>query len=406
MKPIKPSVASSGPDKAQVRLLVDNQEPRQAVGVGFLVSNQHVLTCAHVVDDVLHRPRGAEAPSPKSEPIFLDFPLIECNQPLRARVIQWHPVREEAAFGELEDIAVLELLDPRPPDAAPIIVVTLESFADRPVALFGFPRHMDAGDRVDGVLKGYIGTGKVQLDHIPGQREVAPGFSGAAVWDKQEKAAVGMVVSIDTREAIRSAYMIPVAALKKVWPALDEHSRPANPYRGLEVFREQDADLFFGRQDIIEKLYQAVMESRFVAVVGASGTGKSSLVFAGLIPRLRQQGDVFLSTVVRSFTQSYSGKKLLLFVDQFEELYTQNPDKSETWRSTLQQRFVDRLLEAIASDTPVTVLITLRADFMGRALEYEPFTQALNRFRKHFLGPMTQAQLGLIKPSLHFCLAP
>lgn len=67
--------------------------------------------------------------------------------------------------------------------------------------------------------------------------------------------------------------------------------KPACPYRGLFAFKEQDADIFFGREDDIEKLYQKV-ESRqpLIAVLGASGSGKSSVVFAGLIPRLQKTG--------------------------------------------------------------------------------------------------------------------
>ncbi|MDJ0634641.1 MAG: CHAT domain-containing protein [Xenococcaceae cyanobacterium MO_188.B29] len=69
--------------------------------------------------------------------------------------------------------------------------------------------------------------------------------------------------------------------------------KPACPYRGLFAFREKDADIFYGREAVGEELYQRV-ESRqtLVAVVGASGSGKSSVVFAGLIPRLRQDKGV------------------------------------------------------------------------------------------------------------------
>jgi ABC-type glutathione transport system ATPase component len=60
------------------------------------------------------------------------------------------------------------------------------------------------------------------------------------------------------------------------------------PYRGLSAFREQDEPFFFGRDTYIEKLVEAVRKQALVAVIGASGSGKSSLVYAGLIPRLRK----------------------------------------------------------------------------------------------------------------------
>ena len=58
------------------------------------------------------------------------------------------------------------------------------------------------------------------------------------------------------------------------------------PYRGLYHFSPQDAEFFFGRDVFIEELYKAVQTRNFVAVLGASGSGKSSVVFAGLVPRL------------------------------------------------------------------------------------------------------------------------
>ena len=61
------------------------------------------------------------------------------------------------------------------------------------------------------------------------------------------------------------------------------------PYRGLEPFREEDSAFFCGRDDAIRELVARVQEHEFVAVVGPSGSGKSSLVFAGLLPALRKQ---------------------------------------------------------------------------------------------------------------------
>jgi Novel STAND NTPase 1/TIR domain len=70
------------------------------------------------------------------------------------------------------------------------------------------------------------------------------------------------------------------------------------PYRGLEPFREEDAALFCGRDDAVRSLVARVQSCSFVAVVGASGSGKSSLVFAGLLPALRRQRDTTMWDVV------------------------------------------------------------------------------------------------------------
>ena len=69
------------------------------------------------------------------------------------------------------------------------------------------------------------------------------------------------------------------------------------PYRGLMYFREEDAPFFFGREAAIETLVNAVQRQAFVAVVGASGSGKSSVVRAGLVPRLRNERRTVWETV-------------------------------------------------------------------------------------------------------------
>ena len=70
------------------------------------------------------------------------------------------------------------------------------------------------------------------------------------------------------------------------------------PYRGLLHFREEDAPFFFGREAAIDKLMDAVQRQPFVAVVGASGSGKSSVVRAGLVPRLRSDRRTAWETVI------------------------------------------------------------------------------------------------------------
>ncbi len=215
---------------ALVRLQRGNDTTREPVGAGFLVSNRHIVTCAHVVSNVLGvSPHQVERPE---DLIFADFPLIESQPTVRAKVVSWHPGREPSVFGALEDIAVLELAPetplPQGAEPAPVVVIPENGFFDRSVRMCGFPEGMDNGDWVTGKLQGMTGAGWVQFDHDLNQRGVAPGFSGAAVWDKEKNAVSGMMVSVITREGKTSAYMIPAAALKKAFPALDtrEHGEP------------------------------------------------------------------------------------------------------------------------------------------------------------------------------------
>lgn len=209
------------------------------------------------------------------------------------------------------------------------------------------------------------------------------------------------------------------------------------PYRGLRWFREEDAAFFCGREAFTDKLVEAVDRSSLVAVVGASGIGKSSVVRAGLIPRLRRKaagrvweiatlvpsdrplhslaaafvpmlepqmtrvdrlaeinklaehladGSIALRDVAADVLRTQPGTdRLLLFVDQWEELYTLTADDGA------RRRFLAEILDA-SSRGPVTVVLTLRGDFFGQALSDRSFADRLQGAQVN-LGPMTPDEL-------------
>jgi Novel STAND NTPase 1 len=108
------------------------------------------------------------------------------------------------------------------------------------------------------------------------------------VWvdDDALPGVVGMVVAAAQRDGDRVGYAIPAAVLRTAWPAiLGPRIRAACPYCGLRAFREQDAELFCGRDEEIARLVEAVRRQPLVVVLGSSGGGRSSLVFAGCCPR-------------------------------------------------------------------------------------------------------------------------
>ncbi len=213
------------------------------------------------------------------------------------------------------------------------------------------------------------------------------------------------------------------------------------PYRGLGSFREVDAPFFFGREDFTARLAEAVGEKPLVVVVvGSSGCGKSSTVFAGLLPRLRDEGGWVIASlrpggrpfhalaaavlpllepklgetdrliearklahalregeiplydaIQRALEKRPAGTRLLFVLDQFEELYTLCPEPA------LRRRFLDGLLAAVEAASeervaPVALLLTLRADFMGHALAHRPFADALQD-GSLMMGPMSRDEL-------------
>ncbi|PID58867.1 hypothetical protein CSB45_02385 [candidate division KSB3 bacterium] len=221
-----------------------------------------------------------------------------------------------------------------------------------------------------------------------------------------------------------------------------------SPYQGLFAFREQDADYFFGRERHTKQLLEKLRHNPLVAVIGASGSGKSSVVFAGVLPELRQQGEweilnfrpkknpyrelaaAYLSLTSPNIAESkrlseikrltrhlqdesltldellnglqdrFPHASFVLFIDQFEELYTQN-DKQ------ISIDFLKALLTCLCPirqrEQIIRLILTMRADFLGRALNYRPFADILQT-HSVLLGPMQSDELRrAIEEPAHRC---
>lgn len=204
---------------------------------------------------------------------------------------------------------------------------------------------------------------------------------------------------------------------------------PLNPYKGLRAFQENDAVNFFGREALITELQNRLQQGeKFLAIVGPSGSGKSSVVRAGLIPIIRAEtladnsplyiadlipgnqailalSDALISvsrvelpnleeqiranergliTAIDAILQQDDGK-VLLFIDQFEEIFTPAQDETE------REQFLQALY--IATTDPksrLQVIITLRADFYDRPLLYEGFGTLVQQHTQVVLPLSTQ----------------
>ncbi|MGB3759281.1 MAG: hypothetical protein WBA07_23360 [Rivularia sp. (in: cyanobacteria)] len=196
------------------------------------------------------------------------------------------------------------------------------------------------------------------------------------------------------------------------------------PYRGLFHFGPDDAEFFFGREVFVEELFVATQTRNFIPVLGASGSGKSSVVLAGLVPKLQQKGDwlfthfrpgsepfhalalalvplytpnlnateriaqarqlgnylregtISLADVFAQIHQNQQNFQVLLIADQFEELYTLCTD------GKIRRSFLDVLLASFHLSTSQSqqnnvLIATMRADFLGNALSYPKFGDLL-----------------------------
>ncbi|MBL8062662.1 MAG: PQQ-binding-like beta-propeller repeat protein [Anaerolineales bacterium] len=198
-----------------------------------------------------------------------------------------------------------------------------------------------------------------------------------------------------------------------------------SPYMGLRYFDTTDADLFYGRETLTAELLKRVKNEAFLAIVGASGSGKSSVARAGLIPAWKQdneRGIVHvitpmahpLESLAASLTsnsesvtatstlmddlakdtrslrlyvkKTFGETKMLLLVDQFEETFTLCKDVGE------RKAFIDNLLSLTDDNGTASVVITLRADFYHRCFEYEGLRLTLEKHQVN-LGAMTSDEL-------------
>ena len=184
----------------------------------------------------------------------------------------------------------------------------------------------------------------------------------------------------------------------------DEPSPGVAPYKGLLYFDEQDSELFFGREALTSRLAKHVLDlsrgssNRFLAVVGPSGSGKSSLVRAGLSVALKRAGweiRVFtptanpmrLSQANLTNMNPESAERVLILVDQFEEVFTLCHDELE------RIAFIDKLLTAAQDHSKiVTVVVVLRADFYPHCAQYPLLRQALAA-EQEYIGQMTVEEL-------------
>ena len=201
------------------------------------------------------------------------------------------------------------------------------------------------------------------------------------------------------------------------------------PFKGLRHFDVTDAPLFFGRTGLTELLLEHVRTKRFLAVVGASGSGKSSIVRAGVVASLQNQPGwrihiitptasplETLALALTSESESVSAAKtlrddmrndpeslhlytrrlmaddskarMLLVVDQFEELFTLCRDSAE------RVAYVNNLLTAVSEERQgsLTVILTLRADFYHHCMQFRPLLIALPKYQVN-VGIMTAIEL-------------
>ena len=215
-----------------------------------------------------------------------------------------------------------------------------------------------------------------------------------------------------------------------------------NPYQGLAAFKETDRDFFFGREQLTEELINTIYHTPFLALLGSSGSGKSSLINAGIIPRIRQSRDFlifksrpgndpfeelarciakhlypnksqlqlriqqskdlakklqsapeYLSELMQFCLHDSGKNSLIIFIDQFEELFTHI--ESELAKKTVRQYEIALGKLVANSDGNIKLVLAMRADFLGIALTHRHLAIILSQYSNStkYLSPMNSAEL-------------
>ncbi|MFE6165215.1 trypsin-like peptidase domain-containing protein [Streptomyces sp. NPDC056486] len=422
-------------ESALLSAVVRVKGPDGAIGgAGFLIAPDLVLTCAHVVSDALDRAR--EEPVETGTEVTVDLPLAgntdgvdEGDQ--SAEVQRWIPIRSD----QTGDIAVLRLRN-RIPGARPLPMADPQrGIWAHDTRAVGFTDDNPGGIWQSGEFRGPTRQGWIQLSRANGEAAyVKGGFSGSPVWDNELGAAVGMMVAAQPVCEAQQAFVLRTRTLLKEMPELAPFVSPPTPFRGLATFQEDDADVFFGRDDDIDRVVTALRgDQSTVTVYGPSGCGKSSLALAGAVPRMRADGYRILQVNAVHF----GSLRAALASELFEVVRSahhgppraESADQVEAWLGRLgladtvrralgpsagpllvvldqAEALLDRpgaVTEEVADllfperqQDGLRVLVTLRADFMDAALNHGRLGPALKRGVTVPLTPMSRDQLAAV----------
>jgi WD40 repeat protein len=349
-------------------------------GTGFLVGDGLVLTALHVVAN-----RRTDPPQPLAGSIRLTFPDLQTEASIDGEL---HDAHQDWAL----------LICQNKPRARPIPMADWHS-TGAGFETFGFP---DANPRDGMVQSGRVKDHNAELDGAPvfqlfseeaaaGNGAPAKGLSGApvlidgavvgllrfALMDQQRQTVAGTLYACPLLPIIeRAAGRLPIPDPCHGLPGLPRLDLPATPFRYLERFIREDAEIFFGRGREIRRLYELLTSSNaapLVLLYGQSGVGKSSFLDAGVLPRLAWYHDARYvrrdaqrsllellldalgergarpeNTTLRDAwrtAERETGRPIILFLDQVEEVFTrpraEGPGELEAFADALATLFGD-----------------------------------------------------------------
>ncbi|MFC9863601.1 MULTISPECIES: nSTAND1 domain-containing NTPase [unclassified Streptomyces] len=382
----------------------------EVAGAAFLTAEGVVFTCAHVVRDAGFGPGAV---------VRLRFP-----QAVGAPQAEGEVLAEPWRSPEGDDVAVVRLRD-TPSSVHGLELGSAAGCQGHRVRCFGFPYQAPPAGHFGYALSGdllskggdgehsdhYVAdnNGEGLLLQLTAANDLTRGFSGGPVVDEATGLVIGMVTAITAPdEHLRGqdiAYATPTQSLRRVWPALAV--REVCPYRGLEPLTAEHTAWFHGRDTAKNAVVAALAgQRRILLLLGPSGSGKSSLIQAGVLPELpelaelpgsdqwqtilaprpgedlavelERQGlagaatDGLVAAVQQRLTANPTCERLLLVIDQFEELLarsgtshpTQTGQEGETGSADhTPERVFEQLASLVKAPVAATVILIMRDDF-------------------------------------------
>jgi AAA ATPase domain len=300
---------------------------------------------------------------------------------------------------------------------------------------------------------------KLSIDRLIVMRELIPdpiapeflksflkAFTGGEQFDDAVKSARQQLVKLEDTYPYVSWLPIVIQNRLVASPTWQSLGKIRSPYKGLAAFTEADRDYFYGRDEIVAKLLHEVYKHPLVPIIGASGSGKSSIVQAGLIPALRGCEDVWqifelrpgqkpFDALARALLKDRSNQlnidlqqqrldeieldvylqgdrspetdrlpltdllvktyhpdqRILIFIDQFEELFTQTEDE------TTRKKFLNSLVELVQKLSNFTLVFTIRNDFLSTIQDNHQHSDLGRLLERYSLQPVSAMSPEMLK---------
>jgi hypothetical protein len=323
----------------------------QVAGSGFLVGNNHILTCAHVISNVANvkhslalAPNASQptpqtkalsvrtttgreiqiaANSPIQDDVFVDFPFLEKTKKYRARVVQFKPPTTSQAATWGGDIAGLELVDLINSQAVPAKLFDKTDLWKQEFRAFGFPSGYASGLWATGKTLGINLEDWIQIES-DGNTGIflEPGFSGAPIWDNDLGGAIGMVVARHKKPESRVAFAISAKKIAELWPEIIRLSQPG--YEGKHGYQRLEYKIPTSKLNYNEAEIDTAIASSKETLANAYHTEPEAIeivrvIYGSLKFVFRMPTQLAIDAVLdpRKFSINHHGEQLEMLAGQF-----------------------------------------------------------------------------------------